>query len=111
LWAPAGKGDWRYSILRKVWPQIHMKRFAILIAALGLLLLPGAALASSTCQQYSSQVCSVSTVTTPDVTTSATTSASTLPFTGLDVVLLAAGGGTLLGAGLIVRRMSRGLDQ
>jgi hypothetical protein len=86
-----------------------MKRLAILIATLGLLLLPGAALASSTCQQYSSQDCSVSTVATSATTT--TTSASTLPFTGLDVVLLAAGGGTLLGAGLIVRRMSRGIDQ
>jgi hypothetical protein len=87
-----------------------MKRLAILIATLGLLLLPGAALASSTCQQYSSQDCSASTVAS-SATTTATTSASTLPFTGLDVVLLAAGGGTLLGAGLIVRRMSRGIDQ
>jgi hypothetical protein len=94
---------------KKGLPQIHMKRFAILIATLGLLLLPGAALASSTCQQYSSQDCSASTVASQATTT--TTSASTLPFTGLDVVLLAAGGGTLLGAGLIVRRMSRGIDQ
>ena len=42
--------------------------------------------------------------------TNAATSASTLPFTGLDVVLLVAGGGTLLGAGFVVRRLSRTLD-
>jgi hypothetical protein len=80
-----------------------MKRIAILIATVCVLLLPSAALASSTCQQYSSQDCNVTTS-----TTTATTSASTLPFTGLDVVLLAAGGASLLGAGLVVRRLSRG---
>jgi hypothetical protein len=93
-----------------------MKRLAMVIATLGLLLAPSAALASSsTCQQYSSQDCSASTVasqlSSTVSTSTATTSASTLPFTGLDVVLLAAGGGTLLGAGLIVRRLSRGLNQ
>jgi hypothetical protein len=82
-----------------------MKRIAMLIATLCILLLPSAALASSTCQQYSSQDCNVTTLTT---STGQPTSASTLPFTGLDVVLLAAGGATLLGAGLIVRRLSRG---
>jgi hypothetical protein len=84
-----------------------MKRIAILIATVGVLLLPSAALASSTCQQYSSQDCNVSTVVST-TSTAATTSASTLPFTGLDVVLLAAGGASLLGAGLVVRRLSRG---
>jgi hypothetical protein len=33
-----------------------------------------------------------------------------LPFTGLDVVLLVAGGGTLLAAGFVVRRLSRRLN-
>jgi hypothetical protein len=42
--------------------------------------------------------------------TNTTSSSGTLPFTGLDVVLLAAGGGTLLGAGFVVRRLSRRLD-
>jgi hypothetical protein len=79
-----------------------MKRIAILIATVGVLLLPSAALASSTCQQYSSQDCNV--VTT---TTTSTSSAGTLPFTGLDVALLAGGGVTLLGAGFVVRRLSR----
>ena len=83
-----------------------MKRIAILIATVGVLLLPSGALASSTCQQYSSQDCNVSTV--ASTTSALTTSAGTLPFTGLDVVLLAAGGVTLLGAGLVVRRLSRG---
>jgi hypothetical protein len=96
-----------------------MKRTVTLIAFL-LLLVPSSALAasSSTCQAYNPQVCQVkgnsasrttaaatSTTTTPVATT---TNASTLPFTGLDVIFLAAGGGTLLGAGLIVRRLSRG---
>jgi hypothetical protein len=97
-----------------------MKRIATLIAALAVLL-PSTALAasSSTCQSYNPQLCQVAsnsasrtTTTTPPITTTTgtgtTTNASTLPFTGLDVVFLAAGGGTLLGAGLVVRRLSRG---
>ncbi|MGI8714998.1 MAG: hypothetical protein ACR2NR_17815 [Solirubrobacteraceae bacterium] len=93
-----------------------MKRIATIFASLAILLpgaallLPGAALANSTCQSYSSQTCQVSsnqgsrtTATSP----TATASASSLPFTGLDVVLLAAGGGSLLGAGLVMRRLSR----
>ena len=35
-----------------------------------------------------------------------TSASGTLPFTGLDVALLAAGGGGLLGIGLVVRRFS-----
>ena len=69
-----------------------------------ILLLPGSALAagSSTCQAYNPQSCP------PDGGTPVNT--STLPFTGLDVVLLLAGGGTLLAAGFAVRRISRRLD-
>ncbi len=81
------------------------------------LLLPGAALASSssTCQNYNPQDCN-SVVNQRDqktihTTATARTAASTLPFTGLDVGLLAAGGGILLGAGFVVRRLSRGVDQ
>jgi hypothetical protein len=40
----------------------------------------------------------------------AATAASTLPFTGLDAILLAAGGATLLGAGAVVRVLSRRMD-
>jgi hypothetical protein len=60
---------------------------------------------SSSCQAYNNQQgCAPTTVTT------GTTSSGTLPFTGLDVVLLVAGGGTLLAAGFVVRRLSRRFD-
>jgi hypothetical protein len=91
-----------------------MKSIAALVGILGVLafVLPGAAFASSTCQAYNPQVCSSvgpSNVSTGPGGTS-TTSAGTLPFTGLDVVLLVIGGGTLLMAGFVVRRLSRRLD-
>lgn len=89
-----------------------MKKIVALIVGLALMV-PGVALAagSSTCQSYNPQLCSVSPTTAARTTTTATTaSASTLPFTGLDVVLLAAGGGALLGAGLLVRRLSRDFE-
>jgi hypothetical protein len=54
---------------------------------------------SSSCAAYNPQ-------TSCTVTTSSA-AAGTLPFTGLDVGLLVAGGGLLLGAGLVVRRLSR----
>lgn len=86
-----------------------MKR-RLTLALVIALLVPGAALASSssTCQNYNPQLCSVAsnTASKTPTTTTTTTSSSTLPFTGLDVVLLAAGGGTLLGAGLVIRRLS-----
>ncbi|MGH2866537.1 MAG: hypothetical protein ACRDNK_03075 [Solirubrobacteraceae bacterium] len=87
-----------------------MKKIVALIVGLALMA-PSAALAQggSTCQSYNPQLCSVSS-NTKDRTTATTASASTLPFTGLDVVLLAAGGGALLGAGLLVRRLSRDFD-
>jgi hypothetical protein len=68
------------------------------------LMLPSVALGqSSTCQAYNPQLCETSSGTT----TTQPTSTGTLPFTGLDVALLAAGGATLLGAGFVVRRLSR----
>lgn len=100
-----------------------MKRIASVLAALALAvaLAPGVALASgsSTCQSYNSpQLCSIASNVSGSQTTStsgspgsgATTNSGTLPFTGLDVVLLAAGGGALLTAGLVVRRLSRGVE-
>jgi hypothetical protein len=83
-----------------------MKRIAILAAGAALMA-PGSAVAasSSTCQAYNPQLCVVS-----SGTSAGTSSSGTLPFTGLDVALLAAGGGTLVGAGFVVRRASRRLD-
>ncbi|HEX4010500.1 MAG TPA: hypothetical protein VHX62_10850 [Solirubrobacteraceae bacterium] len=94
-----------------------MKRIVILVASVALLALPGVALASgsSTCQSYNAQLCQVAsntasrtTATSPTSTNSANT--NTLPFTGLDVGLLIVGGGVLLGAGLLVRRLSREVE-
>jgi hypothetical protein len=94
-----------------------MKRISALVGVLGVLALaiPNIAVAaSSTCQAYGPQTCSsvttrnVSTVTSPGSTNAA--SSGTLPFTGLDVILLVAGGGTLLGAGFVVRKLSRRLN-
>jgi hypothetical protein len=82
-----------------------MKRIATMLVGIALVLAaPSSALASSssTCQAYNPQLCSN--------VSAASTSSGTLPFTGLDVVLLAAGGGMLVGAGLVVRRLSRRLD-
>jgi hypothetical protein len=85
-----------------------MKIIVTLIVGMALML-PGSALAatSSTCQSYNPQLCSVASNANGATTTTTSTTQSTLPFTGLDVVLLAVGGGSLLGAGLVVRRLSR----
>ncbi len=83
-----------------------MRRIVTLVVAFTLLALPAAAFAasgSSSCQAYNSETCGptqISRTTTP-------ASSAQLPFTGLDVVLLVVGGGTLLGAGFVVRRLSR----
>ncbi|HUA70462.1 MAG TPA: hypothetical protein VMA96_05260 [Solirubrobacteraceae bacterium] len=100
-----------------------MKRITALVGVLGVLALaiPSIALGSSTCQAYGPQTCdSVSSGTsgtgsgsgTPGSTTvtTAVNSSGTLPFTGLDVVLLVVGGGALLSAGFVVRRLSRRLN-
>lgn len=82
-----------------------MRRVATFLVGMALLLsVPSSALAaSSTCQAYNSQTC-----TTPTTTTNTTIPTSTtLPFTGMDVVLLLAGAGILIGTGLAVRRLSR----
>jgi hypothetical protein len=90
-----------------------MKRIVALVVGLALLAPATAAAQSSTsCSSYNPPaLCSASASRTPGSGTgSTTTSASSLPFTGLDVVLLLAGGATLLGAGLVVRILSRRLD-
>jgi hypothetical protein len=77
-----------------------MKRIATVVATIALTT-PGAAMAAgsnSTCQAYNPQLCTV--------THHANDGDGTLPFTGLDAALLAVGGGTLLGTGFLVRRLS-----
>ncbi len=94
-----------------------MRRIATLALVLTLLL-PASALAAgnSTCQAYNPQTCSaVSTVQTAkptyvDNTSVATSSAKTLPFTGLDAVLLVGGGAMLLAAGFGVRVLSKRMN-
>jgi hypothetical protein len=87
-----------------------MRRIAILVVAVALMA-PSVALgaSSSTCQAYNPQLCSaVGSETESGAVTSSTT--GTLPFTGLDLVLLVAGGGALLSAGFVVRRLTRRLN-
>ncbi|MEA2211406.1 MAG: hypothetical protein QOF83_1354 [Solirubrobacteraceae bacterium] len=86
-----------------------MKRVVALIIACALMA-PASALAedSSSCGSYNPPaLCSV---TAQKTTTTDPTAASTLPFTGLDAILLAVGGATLLGAGAVVRVLSRRMD-
>ena len=99
----------------------EMKRLLTLIIGLtlALSLLGGTvASASSTCQAYNTQTCqngtSTTVTTTPTdsetPTATATATSSTLPFTGLDIGVLLVGGVALLGAGLVVRRISRRIN-
>jgi hypothetical protein len=87
-----------------------MKRVAVLFVAISLMLVPSSALAasSSTCQAYNPQLCS--SVSAASTDSGSGTGSGTLPFTGLDVALLAAGGGALLASGFVVRRLSRRLS-
>jgi hypothetical protein len=84
-----------------------MKRIAALVLTIAVVI-PATALGagSSTCQAYNAQTCNQGT-TAP--ATEATNSGS-LPFTGLDVVLLVIGGGTLVGTGLVVRVLARRME-
>ena len=80
-----------------------MKRIAAVVASLTLMsAAPAVAAESSTCPSYSPDCNSIS-----HFTTTTTTSSGTLPFTGLDVVLLVAGGGSLAGLGFVLRRTSK----
>jgi hypothetical protein len=99
-----------------------MKRIVVTaVAVFALLALPSAdfATGSSTCSSYNPQLCQIvnngnantpSTGATPSSGTTAapttTQSSGSLPFTGLDLGLLAAGGAVLIGAGLAARKLS-----
>lgn len=97
--------------------ETFMKRIATLVVFFALMIPASASAGSgSTCQAYNPQDCTpVGTAhNTVDATTATTNtvagSTGTLPFTGFDALLLVAGGGALLGAGLIVRRVARQID-
>jgi hypothetical protein len=83
-----------------------MKRIvATAIAVLALLALPASAAfasGSSSCRTYNPQLCQV----VNHSTTTTTQSGGSLPFTGLDLGLVAAGGIVLIGAGLVARKLS-----
>jgi hypothetical protein len=84
-----------------------MRRIAAVAASLSLMTAaPAMAAESSTCPSYNPDCNSIThfTPTTP------TASSGTLPFTGLDVVLLVAGGGSLAGLGFVLRRTSKRTD-
>jgi hypothetical protein len=84
-----------------------MKRIAVVAASLSLMVAaPAMAATSSTCPAYHPDCNNIQHFGTTPITTS-TTSTGTLPFTGLDVGLLVAGGGSLLGLGFVLRRTSK----
>jgi hypothetical protein len=97
---------------RGIWAPHTARLNAIrLIAAVivcAVLLLPGAALAqSSTCQVYNPQLCGLIGGTQPTGASASSVSQSgSLPFTGLDLLLLAVGGGALVVAGVVIRRLT-----
>jgi hypothetical protein len=73
-----------------------MRRIVVVLALAFALMAPASAFAdsSSTCQAYNTQAVCTSTT-------------STLPFTGVNVVLLTAVGCAMLCTGFFVRRLSR----
>lgn len=86
-----------------------MKRIAMVAATLSLMTAaPAVASTSPTCGGYNPDCSSLAANTMHSKTTTTTTTAAagTLPFTGLDVGLLLAGGGMLAGLGLVIRRVS-----
>lgn len=90
-----------------------MRRITILCVIGFAMALPATSLAAggSTCQAYNPQLCSsVGAGSASNGPGSSATSSGSLPFTGLDVVLLVAGGGMLLATGFLVRRLSRRLN-
>jgi hypothetical protein len=85
-----------------------MKRIAASLVGVALTLAPGSALAqSSSCQAYNPQLCNVSAGT--EATPSGVASSGTLPFTGLDIGLLAVCGGVLVAGGVVVRSRAKRL--
>jgi len=92
----------------------YMSRVLALAGVTLVVFAPSAAFASgsSTCQAYNPQLCSSvgSGHAGTGTSSSSAGKSGTLPFTGLDVVLLLGGAVTLVGAGLVVRGLARRLD-
>lgn len=98
-----------------------MKRFILLVVAVSLMAAPTAFGASAVRGNYSGPGGVVSNLDpaspphatnvshTPSSTPTSISSKGKLPFTGLDLVLLACGGIALVGVGMGVRRLSRPL--
>jgi len=84
------------------------RRFILLSLALAALAIPAAPAAASVTDGYATPA-GVSQTQVTDGTENATSSTtrSTLPFTGLDLGLMLAGGVVLLGGGLLLKRLTR----
>jgi hypothetical protein len=80
----------------------RMKRMIASLVVVFALAVPATSLANggSSCQTYNPQLCG-------SVSDASGSNGGTLPFTGINVGLLALGGVTMLGAGLVVRRLVR----
>jgi hypothetical protein len=84
-----------------------LRRFILLSLALAALAVPAAPAAASVTDGYATPAgVSQAQVSEPTGTTTSSTSGSTLPFTGLDLGLLLAGGVVLLGGGLVLKRFT-----
>jgi hypothetical protein len=78
-----------------------------LVCAFMLVLAPAAALASPATSAYGGACSTPSLCNQPSTTTKASASGSTLPFTGINVLEVAAMGLVLVGAGVVVRHSRR----
>ena len=84
-----------------------LRRLTLLSLAIAALAVSAAPAVASTTDGYATPAgVSQTQITDPSGTTPRTTSGSTLPFTGLDVGLMLAGGVVLLGGGLGLKRFT-----
>lgn len=82
-----------------------LRRLTLLSLALAALAVPAAPAAASVTDGYATPG-GVSQTQVSDPTTTSSRSGSTLPFTGLDLGLIVAGGVVLLGGGLVLKRFA-----
>jgi Alphavirus glycoprotein J len=85
-----------------------LRRLILLSLALAALAIPAAPAVASVTDGYATPAgVSQTQVTDPTRNATASTSGSTLPFTGLDLGLMLVGGVVLLGGGLVLKRFTR----